>query len=239
MCYCSFSILRRVSMKAFGLILVSGLLLFSFRVNAQSGAATQQNGSTTSAKTPLSQGEYVTATLSHTLDAAKAKAGDPVLAAVPSDYAGVLNNAKLIGHIGSVQRSTDNQQESRLVIVFDKARLKDGSEIPFNAVITTVLPPTPPEPRQLSTMEPGGLSAHDRAAGPVQGPYGVEPAAPHQPTVLEMQADRSHLASSRTVGFKDLYLKSDPSGSTLMSPKHNVKIGKGVILILRYIGSST
>ena len=226
-------------MKAFGLILFNGLLLLSFRVNAQSGPVTQQNGNTISAKTPLSQGEYVTATLSHTLDAAKAKAGDPVLAAVPRDYAGVLNDAKLIGHIGSVLRHTNDQQESTLVIIFDKARLKDGSEIPFSAAITTVLPPTPPEPRQLSTMELGGLSAQDRAAGPVQGPRGVEPAAPHQPTVLEMQADRSHLASSRTGGFKDLYLKSDPSGTTLMSPKHNVKIGKGVILILRYIGSST
>jgi hypothetical protein len=151
----------------------------------------------------------------------------------------VLDGAKLVGHISSVQRRTDNQQESRLVIVFDKARLKDGSEIPFSAVITRVIPPAPPEPRQLSTMEPGGLSAHDRAAGPVQGPRGVEPAAPHQPTVLEMQADRAHLASSPAVGIKDLYLKSDPSGSTLMSPKHNVKIGKGFTLVLRYIGSSS
>lgn len=227
-------------MKAFGLILVSGLLLLlSFRVNAQSGSATQQNGNTISAKTPLSQGERVAATLSHTLDAAKAKAGDPVLAAVIRDYPGVLDRAKLIGHIGSVQRRTDNQQESRLVIVFDKARLKDGSEIPFSAMITKVIPPTPPEPRQLSTMDPGGLSAHDRAAGPVQGPRGVEPAAPHQPTMLEMQADRSHLASSKAVGIKDLYLKSDPSGSTLMSPKHNVKIEKGVTLVLQYIGSSS
>jgi hypothetical protein len=50
-----FFILRRVSMKAFGLILVSGLLLLSFRVNAQSGSATQQNGSTISAKTHLSK----------------------------------------------------------------------------------------------------------------------------------------------------------------------------------------
>jgi len=38
---------------------------------------------------------------------------------------------------------------------------------------------------------------------------------------------------------KTFYLKSDPSGSTLMSPKHNVKIGKGVTLILQYIGSSS
>ena len=224
-------------MKAFGLILVSGFLLSS-GVNAQSVSATQQNTNTISAKASLSQGEHVTATLSHTLDAAKAKAGDPVLAAVSRDYPGVLDGAKLIGHIGSVQRRTGNQQESTLVIVFDKARLKDGSEIPFSAVITAVLPPTPPEPRHPTTMEPGGLSAQDRAAGPVQGPRGVEPAAPHQPTVLEMQADRPHLASSAG-GIKDLYLKSDPSGSTLMSPKHNVKIGKGVILVLRYIGSSS
>lgn len=226
-------------MKAFGPILVSGLLLLSFRVNAQSGPATQQNGNTLSAKTHLSQGEYVAATLSHTLDAAKAKAGDPVLAAVIGDYSGIVDGSKLIGHISSVQRRTDSQQESRLVIVFDKARLKDGSEIPFSAVITKVIPPTPLEPRQLSTMEPGGLSAHDRAAGPVQGPRGVEPAAQHQPTVLEMQADRAHLASSAAVGIQDLYLKSDPSGSTLMSPKHNVKIGKGVTLVLQYIGSSS
>src|SRR5512140_3276755 len=123
-----FFILRRVSMKAFGLILVSGLLLFSFRVNAQSGPSTPQNGNTISAKTPLSQGEHVVATLNHTLDAAKAKAGDPVLAAVIGEYPDVLDGAKLIGHIGSVQRRTGNQQESRLVIVFDKARLKDGSE---------------------------------------------------------------------------------------------------------------
>jgi hypothetical protein len=226
-------------MKAFGLILASGLLLSS-HVNAQAGSATQQNGNAISAKTaPLSQGENVAATLSHTLDAAKAKAGDPVLAAVISDYPGVLDGAKLVGHVGSVQRRTDNQQESRLVIVFDKARLKDGSEIPFSAVIIKVIPPTPPEPRQLSTMEPGGLSAQDRAAGPVQGPRGVVPAAPHQPTVLEMQADRSHLFSSQAVGIKDLYLKSDPSGSTLMSPKHNVKIGKGFVLVMQYIGSSS
>ena len=225
-------------MKAFGPILISGLLLLSLRVNAQSGSATQQNGNIISTKMPLSRGDYVDATLSHTLDAAKAKAGDPVLAAVIRDYPEVLNGAKLMGHIGSVQRRTDNQQESTLVIVFDKARLKDGSEIPFSAVITQVIPPTPPEPRQLSTMEPGGFSAHDRAAGPVQGPRGIEPAAQHQPTVLEMQADRAHLGSSAAVGIKDLYLKSDPSGSTLMSPKHNVKIGKGVTLILRYIGSS-
>ena len=226
-------------MKAFGLILVSGLLLLSFRVNGQSGSATQQNGNTSSAKTPLSRGENVAATLSHTLDAAKAKAGDPVLAAVIGDYPGILDGAKLIGHVGSVQRRTENQQESRLVIVFDRARLKDGSEIPFSAVIIKVIPPPPPAARQLSTMEPGGLSAQDRAAGPVQGPRGVEPAAPHQPTVLEMQADRPHLVPSETIGIKDLYLKSDPSGSTLMSPKHNVKIEKGVTLVLQYVGSSS
>src|SRR6476620_3143939 len=98
-------------MKAFGLILVSGLILSS-GVNEQSVSATQQDRNTISAKTPLPQGEHVTATLSHTLDAAKAKAGDPVLAAVSRDYPGVLDGSKLIGHIGSVQRRTGNQQES-------------------------------------------------------------------------------------------------------------------------------
>lgn len=130
-------------MKAFRLILASSLLLLllSFRVNGQIGSATQQNGNTVSAKTPLSQGEYVVATLSHTLDAAKAKAGDPVVAAVIGDYSDIVDGSKLIGHISSVQRRTDNQQQTRLVIVFDKARLKDGSEIPFSAVITRVIPP--------------------------------------------------------------------------------------------------
>lgn len=42
-------------MKAFGLIFVSGLLLLSFRVNAQSGSTTQQKENTISAKMPLSR----------------------------------------------------------------------------------------------------------------------------------------------------------------------------------------
>ena len=228
-------------MKALWAILISGLL--SFSVNAQNGTTNpKQDESTIPAKAPLQRGDLISATLSHTLDAGKAGSGDQVLAAVSSGDPTVIGGAKLIGHIASVQRHTDDKQESTLVIVFDRALLKDGKEIPFNAVITQVIPQSPayqPQRRGVSTMEPGGVSAQDRAAGPVKNERGqIVPAAPHEPTVMEMQADRAHLSSSAspTSGFKDLYLKYDPSGSTLMSPKHNVKVGKGVALILRFVG---
>ena len=232
-------------MKALWAILISGLL--SFSVNAQNGTTNpqqtnpQQEERTVPAKVPLNRGDLVFATLSRTLDAAKASAGDQVLAAVSSGDPTVIGGAQLIGHIASVQRHTDDE-ESTLVIVFDKALLKDGKEIPFSAVITQVVPQAPayqPRSRGISTMEPGGLSAHDRAAGPMTTPSGkTVPAARREPSVMEMQADRAHLSSSAPPmsGFKDLYLKYDPSGSTLMSPKHNVKLGKGVTFILRYIG---
>lgn len=233
-------------MKALWAILISGLL--SFTLNAQNGTANpqqtnpQQNESTVPAKAPLNRGDLVSATLSHTLDAAKASAGDEVLAVVSSGDPTVIGGAQLIGHIASVQRHTDDNQESTLVIVFDKALLKDGKEIPFSAVITQVVPQAPayqPQPRGISTMESGGLSAHDRAAGPMTTSDGkTVPAARREPSVMEMQADRAHVSSPApsTSGFKDLYLKYDPSGSTLMSPKHNVKVGKGVTFILRFIG---
>src|SRR5262245_19169238 len=108
---------RRVFVKALWAILIGGLL--SFSVKAQNGTTNpQQDESAVPTKVPLKRGDLVSATLSHTLDAGKASAGDEVMAVVSSGDPTVIGAAKLVGHIASVQRHTDDKLEFTLVIVF-------------------------------------------------------------------------------------------------------------------------
>lgn len=82
----------------------------------------------------------VQADLSKTLDAKKAKVGDPVAAkliyeAKFSDGTTLPRNTVLAGHVDRVQPS-EKKSDSLIQITLDKALLKDGKVIPIKATIT-------------------------------------------------------------------------------------------------------
>jgi hypothetical protein len=115
------------------------------------------------------------AELTKGIDAKKAKQGDPVIAKCTKDFKGAGNlriqkNAKLFGHVTEVQARGKGQGQSTLAIAFDKAQLKDGREIPFNATIQAIVaPPTVAMPMDNSAGSSDAASTPSGASHPNGG----------------------------------------------------------------------
>jgi hypothetical protein len=95
----------------------------------------------------LARGTEIGATLSRTVDARKASAGEPVTAAIAQDvhangHVVLRRRTKLVGHVTEAQSrrasAADGRRDSRLGIVFDRAVLGDGREVPLNATVQAV-----------------------------------------------------------------------------------------------------
>jgi len=112
----------------------------------KSGAAASSSTSTsTSAKAgqnsaSLSSGTTMNAALSQPVDAKKNKPGDSVTAktteATKSEGKVVIpKGSKLVGHVTECKPRSKEEKESAVGMVFDKAILKNGEEIPLNVTI--------------------------------------------------------------------------------------------------------
>jgi len=111
----------------------SGKASASTSASAQNG---QESGS-------LGTGTAFNAALSSPIDSKKCKPGDPVTAhsteAVKSEGKTVIpKGSKLVGHVTRASARANGESESSLGLVFDKAILKNGQEIPLNAGIQAI-----------------------------------------------------------------------------------------------------
>jgi hypothetical protein len=123
--------------------------------NRNGASATNSGTSTASAGTRHAQADAagsseMSATLSKPVDARKAKPGDPVTAtndrdAKTADGTSIKRGSKLLGHVTKAQPleksasgKADASAGSMLALVFDKAVLKDGREVPLNATIQAI-----------------------------------------------------------------------------------------------------
>jgi hypothetical protein len=102
---------------------------------ATSGAA--QAGQNSAA---LNNGSTFNTTLSAPLDSKKCKQGDPVTAKstepAKSDGKTVFpKGTKFVGHVTQVSSRAKGDSESAIGVVFDKAILKNGQEVPVNLAI--------------------------------------------------------------------------------------------------------
>jgi hypothetical protein len=115
----------------------------------KSGAAASGNTATASSakaghnSASLSSGTAMNATLSQPVDAKKNKPGDPVTAktteATKSDGKVVIpRGSKLVGHVTECKQRSKEEKESAMGIVFDKAILKNGEEVPLNVTIQAI-----------------------------------------------------------------------------------------------------
>jgi hypothetical protein len=105
-----------------------------------SSSASAQNGQ---ANASLASGSAFNAALSSPIDSKKCKPGDPVNAhtteAAKSEGKTVIpKGAKLVGHVTQASARSKGESESALGIVFDKAILKNGQEIPLNVAIQAI-----------------------------------------------------------------------------------------------------
>ena len=126
-------------------------------VSANRNGASATNSSTPTASTATRHAQAdaagsseMSATLSKPVDARKAKPGDPVTAtndrdAKTADGTSIKQGSKLLGHVTKAQPldksasgKADASAGSMLALVFDKAVLKDGREVPLNATIQAI-----------------------------------------------------------------------------------------------------
>jgi hypothetical protein len=108
-------------------------------------------------------GTATNAVLSGSLDAKKAKPGDPVTAKTTepsktSDNTALPKGTKLLGHVTEAKAAGSGESQSTLGFVFDRAVLKDGREIPIH---TTV--------RALAAADSAADASADDAMGRMSG----------------------------------------------------------------------
>src|SRR5712691_2636445 len=105
-----------------------------------STSASAQNGQ---ASGSLATGSAFNAALSSPIDSKKCKPGDAVTAhsteAAKSEGKTVIpKGSKLVGHVTQASARAKGESESSLGIVFDKAILKNGQEMPLNVGIQAI-----------------------------------------------------------------------------------------------------
>jgi hypothetical protein len=105
-------------------------------------------------------GTTLNGVLSDTVDARKCKPGDPVKAKTSEDVkaGGVVvipRGAKLIGHVTEAQPAAKSGEQARLGVVFDRADLKDGRQIPLHTTFYALAAPEGASSDRDSSLDGG------------------------------------------------------------------------------------
>src|SRR5712671_5851291 len=169
-------------MNRIGMAIVVGTFFcLSAAAQAQTGAqAGAQSSSQTSvqvgqANASLASGTAFNAALSSPIDSKKCKPGDAVNAhtteAVKSEGKTVIpKGSKLVGHVTQASARAKGESESALGIVFDKAILKNGQEIPLSAGIQAIAAAQSGASAAGSDMDAmGGMGASAAGSGMAGG----------------------------------------------------------------------
>jgi len=102
-----------------------------------------QTASSPAKNQPLPPGTLVLVEMNGDVDAKKAHPGDPFRARVwgsvrSGDKIVLPEKSVLVGHVVAAQPRSKENPESKLTVAFDKAVLKDGSEIALSGVVERV-----------------------------------------------------------------------------------------------------
>ena len=121
----------------------------------------------------LADGTAFNATLDKPIDSKKSKAGEPVTAhtteAVKSGRKTILpKGTKMMGHVTEASARANGQADSQLGIVFDKAVMKDGQEMPMNASIQA-LGTASSDASAIDDLEPAGGAGYGGSAAASSG----------------------------------------------------------------------
>lgn len=137
---------------------------------AQASSDTSASANAGQSSVSLSSGTSVNATLSQPVDARKNRPGDQVTArtteVVKSEGRVVIpRGSKLIGHVTQCKARSKEEKESALGILFDKAILKNGQQIPLNVTIQALA--------AAQSVASASAGADDLAAGAGAGAMGT------------------------------------------------------------------
>lgn len=207
---------------------------------AAAGAQTQSSASGASAQPQKTiQMVPALASLDHTLDAKKAKQGEPVTAKLQKDVKlseqELPKNTVLEGHVDQVEAS-EHKSDSTVVVTFDKAKLKSGTELPIKATVMQIAQPV--SMMQQPTGEPAG-NAMPSGGGGSMGSGGTPrggggsssgAAAPSEPAPQPMQASSTQPSGPQQNGVPGVMLQSDihqQASATFTAKGKNVHLPDG------------
>jgi len=211
--------------------------------------AAVQSGPATAPQAPpapvrLENGSILYAELSKTVDARKAKVGDPVTAVLVADVLShgkivVRHDSKLMGHVTEAQPHSKEAPESRLGIVFDKAITKEG-EVPFQSLLLAIRPaerpvvdvPNAPSPLSNSAQQPTQTQHYPTPQGS-NGPPRI-----NYPIGEDMKSHDRDIAKNGPTDIDGLSLSSAAGGGAqaIVSTQRTVRLESGVRIELRVTG---
>lgn len=210
----------------------------------QSGAATNLSLASAFQAAPpqvpvrLERGSILYAKLTKTVDAKKAKVGDPVSAVLVADVLAhgkiaIRHGAKLRGQVSEAQAHSKETPESRLGIIFDKVITKEG-EVPFESKLLAIRPAD----RVISDVPLGASPMSNSAQGPMQG-HSPSP-QPHRAISSlgnEMKSHDQRMPETGPTDIDGLSLSSPANGApTIVSTRRTVRLESGVKVELRVTG---
>lgn len=244
-------------------LMLLGVGLLTGSAFAQDPAASKPMGATL---TEIPAGTALAAELSKSLDARKAKPGDPVVARTTQDMLAngkvvIPHDSKITGHVTEAQGRPKGQKgdaNSSLGIVFDQLTLKGGTEVPFHAVIQAMAKPIVTAPPIAGTGLPSGgyggsVSGGGGYGGSPSGGGGYGQGSVGQPTGTQRASTEPEAADNGqgnsagypgaisvqtqgVIGIKGYALSDNDQGSVITSTIENVKLEGGTQLILKAKG---
>jgi hypothetical protein len=213
------------------LIFRTATILFSFALYSQQPATS----STPAAQEKIAPGTLLQVEMSTDVDAKKAHADDVFRTRL---WEAVRNGDKiilppktiLVGHVVDAQPRTKTNPESKLTIAFDKAVLKDGSELPLRGVVERV---------QLSQMAVAAAAdLNSRSYNPGLSPGSTTNVA--MPTQLPLPGeggDKNQLAGPGPTNIRDtsILLQADATATftVFSATKADVKLKRYATLDVR------
>jgi hypothetical protein len=205
------------------LITVMGLISFGSYGQQLVASASQ---SPTAAQVKIDSGTLIQVEMNSDIDVKKVHAGNTFRTTL---WDAVRNGDKVIlpqktvvvGHVVTAQPRTKDNPESKLTIAFDKAALKDGSELPLRGVVARV---------QLSPMAVAAADSNARSYNPSLSPGSTTNIAmPAQLPLPGEGGDKNQLATLGPTNIRDTTIISegDASGTLTVfrsATKADVKI---------------
>ncbi|HVT97326.1 MAG TPA: hypothetical protein VHE33_07435 [Acidobacteriaceae bacterium] len=154
----------------------AAMLAFAVAAGAQTSAAGSESASAAAqaghASASAAQATNVSAELTKKIESKDAKPGDPVFAKTTSeahlsDGTKIPKGSKLLGHVTDVQAKSKENHDGHVAFCFDHAVLKDGREVPVNAMVRLLSAPAEvaPSAGPDDLMASGGMQASSPMTG--------------------------------------------------------------------------
>lgn len=144
---------------------------------ASGNASQSTNAGTSGASGDLAAGQTLNAVLTKPVDSRKAKEGDEVTAKTTGTLKGagertIPKGTKLIGHVTKATARAKGDSQSELAIVFDRAELAKGREIPVHAVVQALASAQSTASANMAGMDDEAPMGGSMAAPAPQGSSG-------------------------------------------------------------------